>query len=195
MMLNLVDSTLGNTPESHSLLALMYLHLARIKSRQSEDGTLLLLERQDRSQWDYQLIALGLSYLQQSTNSNTISRYYIETGIASEHCLSPSFEKTRWDKIVSSYELLERIVQSPMHLLSRAIATAEWKGPKEGLIVLKSTKVPQWLDCSYHWYAVQSDLYSRCDENELGLKYAKLAIDAAPTESIRQLLADRLIEK
>ncbi len=86
-------------------------------------------------------------------------------------------------------------MQSPMHLLSRAIATAEWKGPKEGLIVLKSTKVPQWLDCSYHWYAVQSDLYSRCDENELGLKYAKLAIDAAPTESIRQLLADRLIEK
>jgi RNA polymerase sigma-70 factor (ECF subfamily) len=195
LMLILIESSVGDTPESNSLLALMYLHLARINTRQSDDGALLLLEQQDRNQWDKQLIALGLSYLQQSTNSETISRYHIEAGIAAEHCLSASFEQTRWDKVVSSYKLLEQIAPSPMHLLNRAVALAEWQGPQAGLSALQSADIPKWLDCSYHWYAVQSDLHFRCDENALGQKYAALAIDAAPTESIKQLLANRLVEK
>jgi predicted RNA polymerase sigma factor len=76
----------------------------------AEDGAggLLLLEEQDRGLWDQDQIRVGLAWLARSADGDTFSRYHAEAGIAAEHCLAPSFELTRWDRIVASYELLER---------------------------------------------------------------------------------------
>ena len=191
----LIDTTLGNVPDSYALLALMYFHLARILTRQDDCGALLLLEQQNRSKWNNQQTAIAMDLLSQSANGDTISRYHIEAGIAAEHCLAPSFNQTRWNKIVASYQLLERIAPSPLHQLNRAVATAEWKGPQAGLAVLKSADIPNWLNQSYHWYTVQADLYYRSGEMELGRKNAELAIESAPTKSIKQLLHKRLVER
>lgn len=191
----LAESKLGNVPDSYALLALMYFHLARIQTREDDFGALLLLEQQDRHKWNKQQITLGMTFLAQSGSGDTISRYHVEAGIAAEHCLSPSFKQTRWDNIVASYELLERIAPSPLHLLNRAIATAEWKDPHAGLAVLNSSDMPNWLNRSYYWYAVQADLVFRCGETARGREYAKLAIDEAPTEQIKQLLFKRLLKR
>jgi len=191
----LVENKFGDVPNSYALLALMYFHFARIKTRQDDCGTLLLLEQQNRSKWDNEKTTLAMEFLAKSANGDTISRYHLEAGIAAEHCLSPSFNQTRWDKIVASYELLEHIAPSPLHQLNRAVATAEWKGPQAGLAVLKSAEIPHWLNQSYHWYTVQADLLFRSGEIVLGQKNAKLAIEAAPTESIKQLLHKRLVAR
>ncbi len=191
----LTESKIGGTPESLALLSLMHLHLARISTRQDSYGALLLLEQQDRTLWNQQQIAIGLNYLQQSTNSKTISRYHIEAGIAAEHCLATTFKQTRWEKIVASYELLEKVAPSPLHWLNKAIALAEWKGPKAGLEILQSANIPAWLDCSYHWYTVQADLYFRNGENLPGKKCAEQAIKLAPSKKIKQVLINRLQEK
>lgn len=191
----LVVSHIGYTPDSHALLALMYFHLARMPSRQDEYGALLLLEQQARSKWDQQQTTTAMAFLAQSADGDTISRYHIEAGIAAEHCLSPSFNQTRWDKIVASYELLERVAPSPIHILSRALAVAEWKGPKEGLAVLKSATIPHWLSNSYHWYTVQADLLFRSGKVGLSQKYAERAIELAPSNSIKKLLSKRLIHR
>jgi RNA polymerase sigma-70 factor (ECF subfamily) len=188
----LAESKIGDVANSYALLALMYFNLARINSRQNEFGVLLLLEQQDRNQWDKQQISVAMSLLAQSANGDSISRYHIEAGIAAEHCLSPSFEKTKWGKVVASYELLHNIAPSPLHLLNLAIATAEWKTPEAGLAVLKSADMPDWLERSYHWYAVRADLLFRCGELALADENADLAIAAAPTDSIKQLLFNRL---
>lgn len=193
--LMLVKSSIGNVAESNALLALMHFHFARIDARLDGYGALLMLEQQDRSMWNNQQVAIGLAFLQQSTKSETISRYHIEASIAADHCLSKSFEQTPWERIIASYELLEQIEPSPLHLLNRAIATAEWQGPEAGLAVLQSTDIPIWLDRSYYWYTVQADLNFRCGEIVLGREYAELAIKSAPTKSIRQLLRKRLLEK
>ena len=191
----LVDNNFGNVPDSYALLALMYFHLARIIARQDDCGALLLLEQQNRSKWNVQQTTIAMEFLAQSANGDTISRYHVEASIAAEHCLSPSFGQTRWDKIVASYKLLERIAPSPLHQLNRAVATAEWKGPQAGLAVLKSADIPNWLIHSYHWYTVQADLFLRSGDMSLGKKNAELAIEAEPTESIKQLLRKRLVER
>lgn len=188
----LAESKIGDVPNSYALLALMCFHLARINTRQNELGMLLLLEQQDRNKWDKQQILVAMSLLAQSANGDFISRYHVEAGIAAEHCLSPSFEQTKWGKIVASYELLYNIAPSPLHLLNLAIATAEWKTPQAGLAVLKSANIPDWLERSYHWYAVQADLLFRSGELALADKNSDLAIAAAPTDSIKQLLFNRL---
>ena len=198
LTLLLVESVIGNLDDSnaansHALLALMYLHSARFDARHDGFDALLLLEQQNRSLWDQGKIAQGLVFLEKSTKTKNISRYHIEAGIAAEHCLSKSFEQTPWDRIIKSYELLEKIAPSPMHLLNRAIATAENKSPKAGLSILKSANIPQWFSGSYHWYAVLADLYFRCGDSTLGRDYAKQAIDSAPTKNIQKLLTKRLL--
>ena len=188
----LSESTMGKVAETFALLALMYLHLARMNTRQDDSGALLLLEQQDRSQWDQPLIAAGLGFLKQSTRGDNLSRYHIEARILAEHCLAPTFKQTRWDQIVASYELLERIAPSPLHCLNRAVAMAEWKGPKEGLAVLQFVDIPDWLARSYYWHAVQADLFYRCGEKTLACNSAGKAIQAAPTADIKCLLHKRL---
>lgn len=191
----LIHNKFSQLPNSYALLALMNFHLARIQARQDDCGALLLLEQQNRDKWNRQQIAEAMALLSQSANGDTISRYHIEASIAAEHCLSPSFSQTRWDKIVACYQLLEQIAPSPLNQLNRAIATAEWQSPQAGLAVLESTDFPDWLNHSYHWYTVQADLLFRCGNAVRGKKYAELAIASAPTEGIKQLLYKRLLAK
>jgi RNA polymerase sigma-70 factor (ECF subfamily) len=188
----ILASALGNTAETNALLALLYLHLARMNARQDSSGGLLLFEEQDRSLWNEQYILKGLGFLEKSAHGENLSRYHVEAGIAAEHCLSSSFKQTRWDKIVKSYELLERIAPSALHGLNRAVAVAEWKGPKEGLAVLQSLNIPNWLDRSYHWHATHADLQYRCGEIILARDIAEQAIKSAPTRDIKRLLYKRL---
>ena len=188
----LVDSRLGDVPESAALLALMYFNLARIKSRQG-DGGLVLLEQQDRTLWDHRLIAMGLVCLERSAQGQTISRYHVEANIAAEHCLSASFEKTAWHKIVASYQLLERIAPSPLHFLNRVIVTAEWQSADSALALLLSSDAPNWLLRTYHWYAVLADLQRRCGDFDNAKKNAEQAIQQAPTSKVKKMLARRLL--
>lgn len=186
------ESRIGGEPETLALLALMHFHLARINTRQDDSGALMLLEQQERSQWDEQAIKKGMAFLQQSAQGEIISRYHVEANIAAEHCLAPSFQKTRWDRIVASYELLERIAPSALYRLNRAIALAEWKGAKAGLAILQAKEIPVWLQHSYHWYAVLADLYYRSGEISLAHESAERALNAAPNAYIKQLLIKRL---
>lgn len=182
----------GATPETHALLALMCLHLARVASRQDAAGGLLLLEEQPRSRWDQALIREGLAWLARSAQGEAFSRYHAEAGVAAEHCLAPSLGETRWERVVACYELLERDGPSPIHTLNRALAVAEWKGPTAGLAVLEGLAPPSWLAGSHLWSAVLADLHRRCGNVDEAARHREAALVAAPTPAVRELLRRRL---
>jgi len=188
----LAAHTIGQTPETFALLALMHLHAARMPARQHASGGLILLEEQDRDLWDRKEIHIGLAWLARSAQGDVFSRYHAEAGIAAEHCLAPSFQETRWDNVVEFYSQLERIAPSPMNRLNRAVAVAEWKGPAAGLAVLDGFDPPAWLADSYIWAAVLADLHRRCGNAELANRYRTLAWKAAPTPAVKELLQHRL---
>src|SRR6266480_197682 len=96
----LAEHPIGQTPETFALLALMHLHAARIAARQDESGGLVLLEEQDRDLWDREEIHVGLEWLARSAHGDVFSRYHAEAGIAAEHCLAPSLQETKGDKVV-----------------------------------------------------------------------------------------------
>jgi RNA polymerase sigma-70 factor (ECF subfamily) len=192
LALVLAEHPVSATPETFALLALMHLHGARVTARQDASGGLLLLEEQDRSLWNQTEIREGMSWLARSAEGDVFSRYHAEAGIAAEHCLAPSFAETRWDRIVECYALLERLAPSPLHTLNRAVATAEWRGPAEGLALLEGLEPPTWLVGSYLWSAVLADLHRRCGHTEFAQRYRKAALEAAPSEGIRRTLERRL---
>jgi predicted RNA polymerase sigma factor len=188
----LAQHPVGRVPETSALLAMMHLHVARMTARQDGSGGLLLLEEQDRDLWDRHEIEDGLEWLAESARGEVFSRYHAEAGIAAEHCLAPSFEETRWDKIAEYYSLLEQIAPSAIYRLNRAVAVAEWQGPAAGLALLDGFEPPTWLTGSYMWAAVLADLHRRCGNADTANRYRTLACNAAPTPAVKDLLQRRL---
>ena len=188
----LAEHPVSATPETFALLALMHLHTARMAARQDVAGGLVLLEDQDRSRWDQTLIHEGLHWLARSAAGATFSRFHAEAGIAAEHCVAPSFAETRWDRVIECYALLERVAPSPLHLLNRAVATAELHGPAQGLALLEGIDPPTWLSGSYMWSAVLADLHRRAGNDAVAESYRRTALETAPSASIREVLTRRL---
>jgi len=188
----LAEHPVGQGPQTFALLSLMHLHVARMTSRQDGAGGLLLLEEQDRSLWDRQQIQVGLEWLARSAQGDAFSRYHAEAGIAAEHCLAPSFEETRWERVVECYALLEHAAPSAIHRLNRAVAVAQWQGPAAGLAVVEGFDPPTWLAGSYLWAAVLADLHGRCGNTAAADRHRDAALELAPTDALRQLLKRRL---
>lgn len=188
----LAEHPVGQTPETFALLALMHLHAARMTARQDASGGLLLLEEQDRGLWDRQGIQVGLEWLAKSAQGDRFSRYHAEAGIAAEHCLAPSFQETRWEKVAEYYSLLERTAPAALHQLNRAVAVAEWQGPAAGLAVLEDFDPPAWLVGSYLWAAVLADLHRRSGNADTAKRYRDEALKSAPTPAVEELLQRRL---
>lgn len=187
----LAEHPVGQAPESYALLALMHLHSARLRAREDLSGGLVLLQDQDRTLTDQAELHVGLQWLARSAQGGVFSRYHAEAGIAAEHGLAPSFEETRWDRIVDCYVLLDRVAPSAIHTLNRAVAVAECKGPAAGLAVLAGLEPPSWLAGSYLWAAVHADLHARAGHASQAARYRDLALSAAPSPAVRALLQRR----
>ncbi|HLK40079.1 MAG TPA: sigma-70 family RNA polymerase sigma factor [Polyangiaceae bacterium] len=192
LTLLLAAHPVGATPETDALLALMFFHAARFDARVDGTGGLLVLEEQDRSLWDRRLVQRGLDHLRLSARGERFSRYHAEAGIAAEHCLAPTFAQTRWDEIARLYEVLDRIAPSPLHTLNRAIAIAEWQGPRAGLEVLETLAPPQWLLGYYLWDATLGELHRRTGDGERAARHLTRALELAPTLAEKDLLRRRL---
>jgi RNA polymerase sigma factor (sigma-70 family) len=188
----LAEHPVGATPETFAVLALMHMHRARMPARQAGSGGLLMLEEQDRSLWDQEEIQQGFSWLARAAEGDVFSRYHAEAGVAAEHCLAASFAETRWDRVVECYALLEQVAPSPLHMLNRALALAEWGGPAQGLAVIEGLDPPSWLLGSYLWSAVLADLHRRCGNDELATQYRSAALASAPSPAVRTALERRL---
>lgn len=192
LALMLRDDPAGALPETDAVIALMCFHAARFDARVDDMGGLLLLEEQDRSLWDRELVQRGLAHLVQSAREATLSRYHAEAGVAAEHCLAPSYAETNWEEIVRLYDVLERIAPSPLNILNRAIALAEWKGPDAALAALEAFETPSWLVGYYLWDATLGELHRRRGDRDLALTHTTRALAAAPTNPEKALLQRRI---
>lgn len=122
-------------PESEvmGLLALMLLHESRRTARATADGDLILLEDQDRTQWDRALIAEGVSLVGRAFHGGEVGAYALQAAIAAQHALAAQPHQTNWSEIVALYDLLLQASPSPIVELNRAVAVAMRDGPEAGL--------------------------------------------------------------
>jgi RNA polymerase sigma-70 factor (ECF subfamily) len=170
----------------------MYLDSARFDSRVDGAGGLLVLEEQDRSRWDGDLVYVGMSYLHRAARGERFTRYHAEAAIAAEHCMAPTYRETRWEEIAGLYEMLDGVAPSPTNTLNRAIAVAEWKGPEAGLALLEAINPPPWLLGYYLWDATLGELYRRRGDRGRAAEHLTRALAAAPTHAEKALIQRRL---
>jgi RNA polymerase sigma-70 factor, ECF subfamily len=125
-------------PEAIGLLALMLLHESRRAARSSPSGELILLDDQDRSLWDRQLIAEGTQLIERAFASRRVGPYAIQAAIAAVHASAPHPGATDWTEIVGLYDLLLRADTSPVIELNRAVAVAMRDGSAAGLALVEA---------------------------------------------------------
>jgi RNA polymerase sigma-70 factor, ECF subfamily len=145
--------------ESHGLLALMELQASRIRARTGPNGEPVLLNDQDRAQWDRLLITRGLASLQRAEAlQHPLGPYTVQAAIAACHALAARPEDTDWMQVVALYDALVELTGSPVVELNRAVAVSMAYGPAEGLsLVEELSDEPALRD--YHLLpAVRGDL-------------------------------------
>lgn len=145
--------------EVAGLLSLMLLHHARRPARTSADGALVPLADQDRSRWDLRLISEGIDVLQVALARDRLGEFQAQAAIAALHADARTATETDWPQIVSWYDELVHLTESPVARLNRAVAVGEAEGPHAGLAALAE------LDPSLPRYAaVAAYLSERCGD-------------------------------
>ncbi|MDX5363611.1 MAG: RNA polymerase sigma factor [Pseudazoarcus pumilus] len=123
-------------PEVAGLLALMLLHESRRAARTDAAGELVLLDVQDRSLWNAELIAEGCQLVETALGSRRFGPYCLQAAIAAVHAEAAHAEDTDWPQIVGLYDVLLRVEPSPVIELNRAVALAMRDGPQAGLLLV-----------------------------------------------------------
>jgi RNA polymerase sigma-70 factor (ECF subfamily) len=123
-------------PEVKGLLAMMLLHESRREARDSLEGEIILLEDQDRSHWNRQMISEGIALVEQALRSRRFGAYTLQAAISAVHAEATAAAHTDWNQIVVLYSVLLRIDPSPVVELNRAVAIAMRDGPEAGLVLI-----------------------------------------------------------
>jgi RNA polymerase sigma-70 factor (ECF subfamily) len=130
------------------LEALLRLHDARSPARLGADGEPVRLADQDRTRWDGRQIQTGLNLLGIALRLSTDAPdpYVAQAAIAACHDLAPTWEATNWAAIVSWYDVLLSVTDTPVVRLNRAVAIGEQHGAEAGLAELdRLDGVPDYL--------------------------------------------------
>jgi RNA polymerase sigma factor (sigma-70 family) len=175
------------------LTALLHLHDARTPARLDATGGLLRLSEQDRSRWDRDSIARGLSLLGTAlrTPAERPDQFVVQAAIAACHDLAPIWEATNWSAIVSWYDVLLTVIDTPVVRLGRAVAVGELCGAPAGLAALEEI---EGLENHLPFAAGRAELLARCDRLAEARAAYRLALELPTNEATRRRLLARLAE-
>ena len=124
-------------PEIMGLTALLLLQHARAEARFDSDGAVILLDDQDRTQWNQKLIVEGLALIDKAMRHRRSGPYQIQAAIAALHARAASPEDTDWTQIDLLDGALEIMQPSPVVTLNRAVAVSKVRGAQAALDMIE----------------------------------------------------------
>jgi predicted RNA polymerase sigma factor len=181
-----------STPTTRALMALMLFHAARLEARLDEQGSVLLMEDQDRTKWDERLIRRARDFLDQSAEGTIVSPFHLEAGIAFYHCSAKSYSETDWPAILRMYDALLTLHRSPVYMLNRAIVIAEIEGPAAGICALHDTEQESALRHYHLFDATLGELYRRSGDLDRARRYLEAAKLKTASRHDRAIIDHRL---
>lgn len=178
----LVALELPDEPEAQGLLALLLLQHSRRAARIDGAGNLVLMEDQDRSRWDYTMIAEGVRLAREASRGG--GPYGIQAAIAAQHATAASAEATDWAEIVRLYDRLLALRANPVVALSRAVALGRRDGPEATLSALDQLGASKQLAGNHLLPAVRADALRRLHRTDEATEHYLLAHQLAPNPAI-----------
>jgi RNA polymerase sigma-70 factor, ECF subfamily len=124
-------------PELMGLLALMLLQHSRLQARFDAQNAIVLLEKQDRTLWNREMISEALALIDKAMRHREPGIYQVQAAIAALHARAEKPGDTDWNEIELLYRMLEKLQPSPVVTLNRAVAVSKAKGPEEALALIE----------------------------------------------------------
>jgi len=181
-------------PDIMGLLALLLLQHARAPARFDGEGSLILLEDQDRTLWNQAMIREGLALIEKAERHGRPDPYQVQAALAAQHARARTPAETNWAEIDRLYGVLEELHPSPVVTLNRAVAVSKVRGAEAALAMIEPL-YPQ-LGSYFYFFGLKGALLTdlgRIDEARTALNQAiALANTAAEAAHIRMHL-DRLV--
>jgi RNA polymerase sigma-70 factor, ECF subfamily len=189
----LLDTLLPDQAGVMGLLALMLLHDARRASRTSDTGDVVLLENQDRSQWDRHEIAEGLLLVDRSLSiRGQVSAYAVQAAIAALHVRAEDSRATDWPQIVGLYEVLLRLQPTPVIELNHAVAVSMVDGPARALDLIDSLAARGRVTEYHLLHAARGRLLQKLGRMSEAREAYREALSTTKLEPERRFLAVRI---
>ena len=190
----ILASLLPGEPEPAGLLALMLFHHSRAAARHGDDGMPVLLDDQERSLWDPNLIEEGEAALRDAAGAGWVGIYCLQAAIAREHVRAAAAADTDWPAIVALYDDLAAVAPSPVVDLNRAVAVSMSEGPGEGLVLVDRLAGDPALAAYHLLPAARADMLRRLGRDAEALAEYRRALELAPGAADRAFLSRRCAE-
>ncbi len=188
----LLHALLPREAEIRGLLGMMLLHEARRAARTDARGDLVLLEDQDRTRWNREMIGEGVALVEGALQSGTPGPYAVQGAIAALHAEAEEPAATDWPQIVALYDVLLQMAPSPVVALNRAAALAMRDGPAVALPEVDRLLRAGGLERYAPAHAVRGELSRRLGDLEGAREGFRAALAFTRQAPERRLLERRL---
>jgi RNA polymerase sigma-70 factor (ECF subfamily) len=183
----LTESKQTNSNQLHALIALMCFHASRFEARIQNDE-MILLENQDTTLWDQELIKTGEYFLNKSATGDTLSKYHLEAAIAYWHT-QPRYNKEKWSKILFYYNLLLQVEYSPIAAMNRTYALYQNLGAEKA--IHEALKLNLTNNVQYH--LLLGMLYTEVNSDK-AISHLKFAEELSKSSHEKKLVQQRIAE-
>ncbi len=193
LALMMTENEFTNQPKCSALISLMSLLSSRFDARLDEHGEIVLLEDQDRSKWDMELINFGLEYLGRASTGDDLSEYHLEAAIVAEHSMAENFSETNWERILDLYDMLARVNASPMVLLNRAIVIGKMEGSLKAIdVFLDIPEIDKLLRTHYLFAAALGEFYKQANNKIESAKFFHQSFELTTSDLEKNLLKRKM---
>lgn len=165
----MVHLLLPDSAEASALLGHLLLTQSREAARVDDAGRLVLMQDQDRSRWDGELIAEGLELVEVALGQPPVGRFGLLAAIGAVHAEARRWEDTDWDQILGLYDLLLARWPSPVVALNRAVAVSYAESPEAALEVVRELIEDPALATYPYLAATHADLLRRTGQRQAAL--------------------------
>jgi RNA polymerase sigma-70 factor, ECF subfamily len=159
----------------------LLLQHARAAARFDAAGAFVLLDDQDRSLWNQQLISEGLALIDKAMRHRRSGPYQIQAAMAALHARAARPEDTDWAQIDLLYGALEIIQPSPVVTLNRAVAVSKVRGPEAALEMIEP--LAERLANYFHFFGVRGAFLMQLGRNDEAREAFGRAIALANTSA------------
>jgi RNA polymerase sigma-70 factor (ECF subfamily) len=184
----LVVSLLPREPEAKGMLALMLYTDARRAARRDSAGCYVPLDEQDVALWDETQLQTAEALLHEANTAGPSGRYQLEAAIQSAHIVRRISGQDTRRAILSLYDHLLALTDSPVAALNRAVAVAAVRGSAAALDsmgALASDK--RMLDYQPYW-AVLGHLLAEARRKAEAHEALSVAIALSTDDAVKRYL-------
>jgi RNA polymerase sigma-70 factor (ECF subfamily) len=192
LALLMVRDPATRAPVVHAVVALFCFQMARLPTRTTAGGDVVLLIDQDRARWDRDLIHAGFRHLERAGVGTTLTSYHLQAQIASAHAIATSYADTNWNAILGMYDLLVTVDPSPVVLVNRAIAMSMVHGPDAALAALESAEEHAEVTRYVWFHAARAYVHAEAGRMMNARQDYTRALALTFSEPARRLLTGRL---